>query len=784
VNFLTRSADWLARWPVALACVVVLAAALLLPGLNDFGMTEPQERQLADRAAPRRDLGKVSELDTLVRNATVQARAQTAQAAQAPSPVPAPGAGESCPHAAPKDAFARSFTSRAVVWGRDTLGDDDAGRRLPFALIGLLAVLATAGLAMRAAGPRAGLITALVLLAMPLCTLQARQLTSEIATPAGGALIMYGAFTLGDRGRSRALWLAVLDIVVAVVALLAGGLLAFAGGGALLGLIAPLAAFAGAGVLGIRVTLRSKRIPVMEIVAVLAGLAAVVLAYLAARQLFELVPVEEVLPGAQPPHRELFDRAIVPSGCWSSWLGATWAVKDDLRYIFDSTFEQIAYGTFPWGLLAPIAMYALLTDESRERRRIGALSLAWGAAAWIASEAFLRKSGFTLYAGFPAIGLAVGIWLDRTLSTAKSAPVPKLLAAFVVLGVLVLAKDLQSFDNRLPSLLLGGDVIVYPKAAHLLFAPLKAWLLVLGMAAAIGFAALSVTRIARYGVVISLAASVVVAAFWAFAWTPTLAQHLSSKPLFDTYEALRTPGDQLVLMGDLGDAAHDYAPEAKPELVTTRDQLVNALKRPSRVFAISPDSERCQLHRELSGKPYYVIDDRNTRSLLLSNRVDGTTDKNPLAHVILHQPPEAIQHRPKGRIVFDSKIELIGWDIPDRISRGDHFEMRLYYKILQPVATAWSNVLLHFDGPVRFNGDHPPIDGLCPTSTWQPGDYVVDTHDVIAGGPTHPVGPYPVFTGFFNGSSGNFKNMPVSEAPPDMRDAETDRVKIATLQLE
>jgi hypothetical protein len=202
------------------------------------------------------------------------------------------------------------------------------------------------------------------------------------------------------------------------------------------------------------------------------------------------------------------------------------------------------------------------------------------------------------------------------------------------------------------------------------------------------------------------------------------------------------------------------------------------------VFAISPDSERCQLHRELAGKPYYVIDDRNTRSLLFSNRIDGATDKNPLARAILHQPPESIQHRPKGRVVFDSKIELIGWDMPDTVSRGDRFEMRLYYKILQPVTTAWTNILLHFDGPVRFNGDHPPIDGLCPTSTWQPGDYIVDTHDVVAGGPTHPLGSYPVFTGFFNGSSGNFKNMPVSEAPADMRDAETDRVKIATIQLD
>jgi hypothetical protein len=41
----------LGRWPVALACVVALAAAVLLPGLGRSGLWEPQERQLADRAA-------------------------------------------------------------------------------------------------------------------------------------------------------------------------------------------------------------------------------------------------------------------------------------------------------------------------------------------------------------------------------------------------------------------------------------------------------------------------------------------------------------------------------------------------------------------------------------------------------------------------------------------------------------------------------------------------------------------------------------------------------------
>jgi hypothetical protein len=265
-------------------------------------------------------------------------------------------------------------------------------------------------------------------------------------------------------------------------------------------------------------------------------------------------------------------------------------------------------------------------------------------------------------------------------------------------------------------------------------------------------------------------------------WQPALAQHLSSKAMFDTFLDLRAPADQLVMMGELGDAPHDYAPDVKPELMTTREQIVTALARPNRVFAISPQTELCALHRELAGKPYYVIDDRNVRSILLSNKLDGATDKNPLATEILHAEPKDIATRPKAKIVFDSRIQLLGWDIPKSVSRGSRFEIKVYYKVLQSVSGNWK-ALFHFDGPLRFNGDHEPINGRCQTATWQANDYIVDTYTVIAGGTTFPKGNYGVWTGFFTGAAPNWRNMPVSEAPGDMRDT-ADRVKITTIDLD
>ena len=72
---------------------------------------------------------------------------------------------------------------------------------------------------------------------------------------------------------------------------------------------------------------------------------------------------------------------------------------------------------------------------------------------------------------------------------------------------------------------------------------------------------------------------------------------------------------------------------------------------------------------------------------------------------------------------------------------------------------------------------------MCATGTWQKDDYIVDTYSVIAGGPASPKGSYEVWTGLFTGSNPNWKNMPVSEAPGDMRD-NADRVKITTITLD
>ncbi len=787
----TRLATLLGRWPIALAVVALLAIVVLLPGLAATGFWEPQERQLVDRIAPRDKLAAQRAADEAkAKTAAVAARAAAVeQAKKAGKPLPPP-AEETCPKQAPEDTVARTLTTRVPALGRDLVDDSDAGRRLPIALMGILTVLAAAGIAMRTLGARAGIVTAIVLLSFPLLVLQSRMITTEIGTACGATLIVYGLVALG-RGRGA---LGIVEAVVALAALAGGCVLGFVGGGLLLGAIVPIGAFAAAGALGVPVVRsiihRDRAAIVEDVKALLATLLAIGAIALLAYSIYEL---RRPYPGMLPPGRSIVGHVVAPTGCWSTLLGGLWKPEDDLRIIYDSTFEQIAYGTFPWGILAPIAMAGLLRAPDARHRRLGVLALAWAGAAWIAGEVFQRKVGFTVFAGFPPMAIAIGGWLDlvmtRPSTDGASEPPPigpmLLIATFVGLAVLDLGKDLQSFTEHLTSILVGSDAIAYPTQSRLAFLPTRVWILLLGLAVAIAFAIAIVakrrSKLAARATAAMLAATVIVAAFWSYAWLPALGVNLSSKTMFDTWQDLHHAGDQLVVMGDLGDAPFDYA-DSKFEKVDARDQIVAALGRPNRVFAIAPQTELCTLHREIGGKPYYVLDDRNTRSILLSNKLDGAEDHNPLATAIVHTEPKAIPQRPKGAVIWDKKIQLLGWDIPKTVSRGAKFDVVLYYKIIAPVGGTWTT-LMHFDGPVRFSGDHKPINDRCPTSTWQPGDYIVDTFTVTAGGATFAPGPYELWIGFFTGTSPNFKNMTVTDAPADMRDP-VDRVKIMSVTLD
>jgi hypothetical protein len=618
----------------------------------------------------------------------------------------------------------------------------------------------------------------------------------------------------------------IVDLLVAGAAAIGGAWLAFLGGGALLGWVPPLAAIALAGGLGWGLGLAGARLlwyaripvigafsprfaigrrrPLRDVIRLSSDEAAqgiaswlttlatiVVLAVLA----YQVYDVQDMAPGT----REILGKSFVPTECWSEWLGGIWRAHDDGKATYDSMFEQAAFGMYPWSVFAPVALAGLALGLVGERHRWGGrVLLAWAAVAWVCASVFERKVGFALYGGFPACAIAVGVWLDRLLDgieadrgEGKGSPVGLLIGLWVFLGMLAIGKDLQSFPDKLTSLLVSSDSIKYPAKLHL-----KSGILALGVLTGVAFAigtwvlAIDVPsksswrylarRSAPWAIYASLLFTTLFGIFWAQIWQPGLSHALSSKNVFSVYRRLQHGDEKLGILGDMGNAPRYYA-DGPLETVKSRDDLVGFLAAEERVFALAPANELCAIHRTFAGKPYYVLDDSNSRFMLLSNQLGGARDRNPLPGMIMRTQPEGIGT--EFHATFDDRIELIGYTMPRSVPLRSKFTMTLYFHVKKQVAGAWT-IFAHFDyRGQRFQGDHKPIRDRCATSFWQEGDYVVDTFEVEAGDLTNEGGNYQVLIGFFTGTNPNWKNMNVTQAPPGAKD-KADRVLLGTIQVE
>jgi hypothetical protein len=110
-------------------------------------------------------------------------------------------------------------------------------------------------------------------------------------------------------------------------------------------------------------------------------------------------------------------------------------------------------------------------------------------------------------------------------------------------------------------------------------------------------------------------------------------------------------------------------------------------------------------------------------------------------------------HVPANPIVWDDRIELVGWDIPATARVGEPIEVTLVFRARARILHSW-RVFAHFDSATagrRQNADHDPAAGACGTSTWRAGDVVVDRFST-----TLPVAAsFTLRIGFFRPSDGD-----------------------------
>lgn len=733
--------------------VLLVAAAVLLPRLGSYGLWEPHEIEVAGRA-----------------NAIANEDALEAEAAIA---------GEPAARRPPRRQSEPDLTEHAVALGLEHLGGGEGAGRLPLALLALVTVLATFFLGARIAGPRAGLFAALILLSFPLLILNGRHLTSDIGSIAGTALMALGLVgLLTGRGFGFSEHYLVTPAIDAVL-IAAGGYLAYEAAGVFLGLLPPLAgcglAAAGAWI-GDRRSLDGGdrlRLIAFGSLALVAAAAALVVFTTETFNLVDPPDGDDSIIGA------LFGKTFEPAKGYVDALGGTWRARADLRIGFSTTLEQMAFGTFPWIAIIPIAVAAAFFTRKGQRRDLGLAATAlWAVTAYLIASIFVRKVTGTTFPALAALAVLAGVWLDRAAPReGEDRGGLPLVALFAVCCAVVVGRDFIAFADRLTSLNLPRTKLAFPEGvtAHFLWIG-TGWATALAVGVALLYRGaarpdLGAPRYRRIpamvahlgqrgGVIAALGLGVASALVLTQVVTPALSAKLSTKSILSSYRELARDGDLLGIMGGTAGAA--YYAGADYETIRGRKKLVEFLQRPERVFALAPRSELCPLNREArkNGFDYFVVDRSSAKYRLFSNKLrDGETDHNPLAGVFLSEPPDNI--RRKLSFNLDNQLELIGVSMPDSARRGSTFTMRLYFKVLERVSRNWKKVLVHFDKGVRFQADHEPIDGLCGTAYWVPGDIVVDEFEVTAGSRAHPYGEYTVWTGLFVGSAPNWTNMKV-----------------------
>jgi 4-amino-4-deoxy-L-arabinose transferase-like glycosyltransferase len=627
-------------------------------------------------------------------------------------------------------------TVALVAAGFQAVGVGELGGRLPIALTALLAVLACFYAGSGLIGSRGALIGSFVLATTPAFLLGARQLTTN-------APLLLGT-SLAVGGMARALWpqpgappaASVVDALLASAGLVIGQLSA----GLLVGIVAPIAVVAIA--LGAAAPAGSRRATGIGLGAVAALLLAVA--------------------GWAWTH---------PQG-YSSLLGG---IPHPLlnTIVFTSALKQVGFGLFPWIALLPIAgIHALAsttTDTEPEPRAwFGRVVLAaWFVVLYVLATLQAAGAQELLLPAAPAAMLLVGAWLDDVLDSSELQPFAALTAA---LGAIVLGRDFFEFPEQYVGVHML-ETIRWP-------GPLTAVPFVLGGYAVFFAATIALavgaplarktappqehTRRRARLVGAAVAASLAMALTTAHWIVPQCSKHLSSRDLYGKSKQL-DPNAPVGQYRFNASGASYYTGGKPPVTLNSVDDLFRFLDKSERVFVMVGIDELPPINQYAEQKqhPYFLVDDSSSRYLMLSNRLGaGERDLNPLKLYVSSSPP-TVPH--PIDINFGDKVQLIGWDAPPVVQKGQDIRLRLYFKVLQPIAGSY-RVFVHIDGAgTRVNGDHVPLDGRFPTNYWVPGFYVTDEHLIRPDRNFENVGYYQIYIGMFQGT----ERMKVLAGPSD-----------------
>ena len=261
-----------------------------------------------------------------------------------------------------------------------------------------------------------------------------------------------------------------------------------------------------------------------------------------------------------------------------------------------------------------------------------------------------------------------------------------------------------------------------------------------------------------------------------FSYYPALANQLSPKEVFESYQRMHQGSEPLALFGVGGRTAAYYAggqPLILKEANSAYDWLMGGEPGSRRFLAVRaeelPRLNRLYRERTQTGKNLPVLDARSSQIILVASSMrSDEKNENPLDKIVFRDPPQQPQRKLEDSNMED-KLLVLGYDIADtngklvdHVAPGKKYHMRTYFKVLAPVASEWE-MFIHIDGfHRRHNGDHKMTEGKYPMSLWLKDDIVIDDHEFTLE-PNFSPGPYTLFFGLFVGES----RLKVKSGPTD-----------------
>lgn len=281
---------------------------------------------------------------------------------------------------------------------------------------------------------------------------------------------------------------------------------------------------------------------------------------------------------------------------------------------------------------------------------------------------------------------------------------------------------------------------------------------------------------------------VTVGAILCFSYYPALANQLSPKEIFESYQRIHKANEPLALFGVGGRTAAYYAggqPLVLKDTTSAYEWLAGAEPGTRRFAAVRaeelPRLNRTYRERTANGQNIPVLDARSSQIILVASSIEESErNQNPLNRIVLSSPP-----KPQKRLDanLEDKLEVIGYDIYDAVNNrfvetlgpGKKYHMRTYFKVLQTMQQEWQ-MFIHIDGQHRrHNGDHAVCEGKYPMAYWLKDDIIMDDHEFTLE-PNFSPGPYTLYFGFFIGES----RLKVKSGPGDSE----NRVNGGTLRVQ